>query len=174
MGKQLLFCIETNKKTGTDSVYINETIDKYYVRENTISIKFIPLSGKSNYKKPGTLKEISSKRKQYSRNGETTVIYCIDTDKYDLESEQKILLDEIVRFCDDMGFELVLFCRDVEDVYWGEQVSKSDKVAMAGKFRSSRHIDNVPEEVLKSAKIRRHKSNILDVLDKVLDRKQEN
>jgi len=41
MSKQLLFCVETDRRSKTDWVYIKSVIDKYYVIDNSISIEMI-------------------------------------------------------------------------------------------------------------------------------------
>ena len=168
MSKQILFCVETTSKAETDKVYISETISNFYDLGNNIRIRFICFEGKGNYKKKDVLKRISDQTKQYKAIGPTYVIYCIDTDRYDADPSHMRELDEIKRYCKQQGYDLIWFCRDVEDVFWGEQIHKDEKTKMASKFRSSRQILNIEDKKLRSENYARHKSNILQVLDKYL------
>lgn len=171
MSKQLLFCVETSSKAETDIVYIRETISNYYDLGNNIRIRFICFEGKGNYKKKDILKKIAEQVKRYKAIGTSHVIYCIDTDRYDTDPVQLRELDEIKHYCEQQGYDLIWFCRDVEDVFWGEQIHKDEKTRMAIKFRSSRQIRNVEDQKLRCEDYARHKSNILHVLDKHLYRK---
>lgn len=168
MSKQILFCVETNSKAETDLVYIRETISNYYDVGNNIRIRFIFFDGKGNYKKKDILKKISDQTRQYKAIGSTQVIYCIDTDRYDVDPAHMRELDEIKHYCEHQDYDLIWFCRDVEDVYWGKQIHKDEKTKMAAKFRSSRQILKVEDQKLRSEDYTRHKSNILQVLDKYL------
>ena len=103
--------------------------------------------------------------------GESKVIYCIDTDAYESNYEQKKELDDIKRFCEKNGYDLVWFCHDVEEVFLGKQVENSQKVKEAGAFRSSRGIERVREDKLSVAGIRNKCSNLLRVLGQYLERK---
>ncbi len=170
MGKQILFCVETTRNAKTDSVYIDETIKRFYKITNGIRKRYIYLGGKNNYNKTSIRKDIEKQTKQYKPNGGTTVIYCIDTDKHDSDPEQKRELEKIILFCQDMGYEFVWFCRDVEDVYWGEQIPKDEKTRKAAQFRSGNRINDIPEASLCRKEYVRHYSNILEVLDKHLNR----
>ena len=168
MSKQLLFCVETNSKAETDLVYIRETISNYYDLGNNIRMRFIFFEGKGNYRKKDILKKIADQTKQYKVIGPTHVIYCIDTDRYDADPAHMRELVEIKQYCEQQGYDLIWFCRDVEDVFWGTQIHKDEKTRMAIKFRSSRQILSVEEQKLRSEDYARHKSNILQVLDRYL------
>lgn len=168
MGKQLLFCVETNQQTRTDQIYISETIKHYYRHRNDIKIHYIYLNGKGNYNKPGIVKSIAGYIRQYTPNGPTIVLYCIDTDRYDMDPQQQKELVEIVEYCKAKEYELIWFCRDIEDVYWGEQISNENKKKKAAQFRSGNHIRDITESTLRKHIYARHYSNILDVLDKHL------
>ena len=168
MSKQLLLCVETSSKAETDKVYISETISNYYTLGNNTRIRYICFEGKGNYKKSNIQKKISDQIKQYRAIGSTYVIYCIDTDRYDADPAHVRELDDIKNYCEQQGYDLIWFCRDVEDVFWGKQIHKDEKIKMAIKFRSSGQITNVEEQMLRGDDYTRHKSNILQVLDKYL------
>lgn len=168
MSRQILFCVETSKQAKTDNIYISETLKRYYQIGSDIRIRFIYLNGKSNYNKNDIRMDIEAQTSQYAKNGETHVIYCIDTDRHDIDANQKKDLQDIEEYCAKNGYEFVWFSRDIEDVYWGEQIHKDEKVHKARRFRSSRQIEKVREQNLRASEIKRHKSNVLIVLDEIL------
>lgn len=170
MGLQMIFCIETNKAADTDSVYISELLSFRYLLSNKIKITKIYMGSKTKYKSREVLKEIEKKTRDYSI-GDTKVIYCIDTDDYETNSEHNTQLSDITHFCTERGYDLVWFCHDVEEVFWGTRVSDSEKVDYAGAFRRKRKIEELAMDKLTSTILRKNASNILLILDKFLERK---
>ena len=169
MRRQLLFCVESNKKAHTDTVYINSTINRFYTNDRKVVYRPIFLESKTKYNDKGKVREIKDRIKGFP--GETKVIYFIDVDDYDVSHATKELFDSIEKYCDDNDYELVYFCRDIEDVYWGDSISKDEKVKKAESFNRNKLIDSEKEEKLKVKSKKRHCSNILVVLDKYLERK---
>ena len=169
MSKQILMCVETNKQSDTDSVYISCTISHYYEESRKISRKIVHLGSKTKYRDRKIEKEINMYKQGFP--GETYVIYCIDTDEYAVKPEDKNLLEEIQEYCSQQDYDLILFNKDIEDVFWGEQCPNTEKVKKAKQFRMNNVIESVNESLLSSTKIIRHQSNILNVLDKHLARK---
>lgn len=172
MGIQLLFCVETDDDSKTDWVYIKETLDHYYRLNNEVSLKPVYMSGKGNYKKGSTIREIRKRTNGFRGNGKTVVIYCIDTDDIFADPDRVKEFEEIQNYCGDRKYEFSWFCRDVEEVYWGQQVPASEKVQRSKQFRKVGRIENIPEETLRADKPNRRKSNILGVVDKYLERKK--
>ena len=166
MRKQLLFCVETDREADVDWVYIHETIKYCYGENNEISIKPIYMGGKTNYKTNKVLNEIKDKSKRFK--GETTVFYCIDTDRMDINATQELEFNAIKKYCSSKGYNFIWFSRDVEDVFWGSQVEDSEKKNKAKQFRSQKQIQRIRFTSLRATSVSRHKSNILNVLDKYL------
>lgn len=170
MGLQIILWMETNNNSRTDWVYIKETINKYYISSNEIKITPRFLEGKGNYKAARTIKQIKTLTKEYSKTGETIVIYCIDTDNIQVDQDQKREFYEIKDYCISKGYEFVWFCRDVEEVYWGKRIANSEKVIASSRFRSSNQLKKVDEKSLSSSRILVKRSNLLSILDKYLKR----
>ena len=169
MSKQILMCVETNKQSNTDYVYISCTLSHYYQESIKISRKPIYLGSKTKYSDRKIQTKIAQLKKDF--NGETSVIYFIDTDEDTIKPEDSKLLDNIKAFCIKQEYDLVLFNRDIEDVYWGKQCDDSSKVKLSAQFRMNNMINSVSESVLSSTSISRHQSNILTILDKYWTRK---
>lgn len=171
MAIQLIFCVETNKRADTDSIYISETINHLYIVDNKIKISKVYMNTKTRYRAKDVLKEIAGKIKAFTI-GESKVIYCIDTDEYEKDARHKTELDEISRYCKENCYDLIWFCHDVEDVYLGRKISDSAKVQEASAFRRKRKIAEMDFRRLSSSTERVHTSNILNILDRYLSRKQ--
>ncbi len=50
MAIQLIFCVETNKRADTDSIYLSETINHLYLVNNKTKISKVYLNTKTRYK----------------------------------------------------------------------------------------------------------------------------
>ena len=76
------------------------------------------MNSKSRYNSKDVVREIAKKEKEFVL-GDTHVIYFIDTDQYERNPEHEREWKEISYFCESNGFDLVWFCHDVEEVFWG-------------------------------------------------------
>lgn len=171
MSRQILLCVETNKTARTDYKYIDATIKRFYVNDRKIVYRPIFLETKTKYNAKDKVKEIKDAIKKYP--GETSVIYFIDVDDYDVSSETQILYNNIKSYCESNGYELVFFKKDVEDVYLGHSVAKDEKVKKAEEFTRKKLIETVDEAKLRSEIHKQHTSNILNVLDLFWTKKSE-
>ena len=131
MGLQLIICVETNKKCNSDFIYIRSTINRFYDVDNAnIRITPVYLDGKGKYASGKVKKEVASLKNQYkaaAKNNSSIVIYCFDCDNYDTKTEDLRFLNEAREYCDENGFRFVWFCKDIEDVYLGKQISERRK-----------------------------------------------
>ena len=168
MNKQLILCVETNSNAKTDYVYINETINRFYLYNPKTRREIIYLNGKTNYDKHEN--EIDYSKRHF--RGETTVIMFIDIDNYDSDPEDIKRWKNIESYCKQMNYELVFFTKDVEDVYLGHRIKNNDKVKESIRFRAKKLIDSVDELKLRREQITPHSSNVLLVLDKYLDKRK--
>ncbi|MDE5938339.1 MAG: hypothetical protein K2H37_04600 [Lachnospiraceae bacterium] len=170
MARQLIFCLETNKRANTDYIYIKEAIDFLYQKSRQVKISPIYMGTKTKYRSKDVLKEIGQKKKMFI-HGETKVIYFIDTDAFEKSIEHANAFRDIRQFCEENNYDLVWFCHDVEEVFLGRQISDDLKVQAADTYRDKREIEKISSEKLSSETIQKNKSNLLCVLDKYLIRK---
>jgi DhnA family fructose-bisphosphate aldolase class Ia len=170
MAVQMILCVETNKSADTDYVYIYDTINRWYKIDNKAKLSKINMNTKSRYNSKDVVKKIAQMKKSFVL-GETWVVYFIDTDHYERNAEQARELNEISNYCKDNGYDLVWFCHDVEEVFWGHKISDSEKVQEASAFRRKKKIEEIQIDKLLSNEMRVRTSNILNVLDKYLKRK---
>lgn len=168
MNKRLLFCVETTQQANTDYPYILETIRHYYQLSSRITIRPVHMGSKTRYNSRAVQEDI----KRQSGSAETTVIYCIDTDNCDTSRDTDKQLDQIKTYCNTHGYEFIFFCRDIEDVYCKEQIPDTKKINAIKRFRSTRAIETLQPDHLRRSTFQRHCSNIMNVLDKYLEKEK--
>lgn len=117
------------------------------------------MNNKTRYNSKDVLKEIQRLIKDYA--GDTKVIYCIDTDSFEMNQDHARELKEINEYCNKNGYDMIWFCHEVEEVYLGRRVSDKQKVKEAGDFRRKNMISNISEDLLRCTEIRTRASNIL-------------
>lgn len=173
MRKLVIFVVESKSKDiDSDGVYIRNTLDHFYTfnKHETIT-KFVFMDGKGNYNSPKVIKNIEKHIKSF-KEASYEVIYVCDTDQINRSQEHVKNLKKINDFCKRNKYRLILMNYDVEDVYWGTQVEKKQKIKEAIRFASSKQIEKVVEKNLMNRNCtERHKSNILCVLDEIFERK---
>lgn len=169
MIKRILCCVETTKQADTDYQYIRETIRHFYVEPTNIVIRPIYMESKSRYNSRSVCEQI---KKQTMNSSDTSVIYFVDTDDWDVSADEKRILDKIQEYCQENGYDFVFFCKDVEDVYLGKRVSDTQKISAIKRFKSEHAIENVEVRHLEREQCQVHCSNIMNVLDKYWDRKR--
>lgn len=170
MNLQLVLCVEANRKAKTDNIYIKQTISRFYNIGNNVRLTFINMGGKSNFKAPDVKRQV----KQYCQDykiGATVVLYCIDLDNYETDAEQVSLNKGVTEFAQRNNHEIIWFCRDIEEVYLGRRVDKSEKTKLALEFARKGNIQFVEADKLEHGKESKGTSNILVVLDKYLKRR---
>ncbi len=170
MAIQMIFCLETNKRANTDYIYIKETIDYLYQTNNQIKFSPVYMCTKTKYRSKDVLREIERKTKEFTI-GQSKVFYCVDTDNYEISTEQENALQNVREFCDAKDFEFIWFCHDIEEVFWGKKIPDSQKVQEAGAYRKRKEIKGLPLKRLTESNYRSCTSNIISVLDKYLVRK---
>ena len=170
--RQVILCVETNKQANTDVGYVDAVIKKLYQIGTEIKLQYKYFNGKGGYNAPKQLKEIKNDIAALKGRASSEVIYCIDTDKYDSDAEVQKLNADIENFCHQNGYKFIWFCRDVEEVFLHKTVDDSKKKEAVAKFKAGNDLGQANEQTLSAKFIARKKSNMLLVLDQVLDRKQ--
>ena len=77
----------------------------------------------------------------------------------------------LYKFCNDNKYELIWFCKDIERVYLRKKVVKDENKKEAGKFKANKTIRNIDAKNLVASNYKDGTSNILNILDKYLERK---
>ena len=174
MGQQLIFVVETNKKCNSDWIYIKDTIEHFYQYDRAhTKFSTVYMNGKGNY--PNKSKKIQSLISQYastSENNRSHVLYCFDCDDYDCNPEDIQFLKSAKRYCNDREYDLIWFCKDIEQVYLGSRIANTQKKEKAATFKAKKSITQIQTDLLLYSSYRIGTSNILCVLDNYLMRKK--
>ena len=101
-----------------------------------------------------------------SENNYSKVIYCFDCDKQDSKEDDRKFLEKAKKYCKEHEYEFVWFCKDVEDVYLGKQVDRSEKTKEAVRFKKNNLIKKVDSKNLVAQTYKAKTSNIMKVLDR--------
>ena len=172
MNCQLIFCVEANKSSKSDYIYIKNTVDRFYIYNNAdIKLSPVYMGGRGNYNKNNILTKINSLISQYkagTKTGNSIIIYCFDCDNYDSDPQDALFLENARSFCSERGYELVWFCRDIEQVYTGAKCHDRDKKKVAESFAKSRQIKTINADELRHSVYKDKASNLCSVLDKYL------
>ena len=169
MGLQLILCVETNKKTQSDYIYIKETIEHFYKFDPTqVKISPVYMDGKTHYEeKPKDINKLIKKYGSVSSNNKSVVIYFFDCDNYDTKKEDENFLKKVQKFCKSNGYYFGWFCKDIERVYIGKKVVDKQKGKEAASFKRKKHINNISREKLTKKQFSNNTSNICLLLDKI-------
>ncbi len=170
MSKQLIFCVETNSKALTDSIYINEYVREFYLINNDIKITFVKMASKQKYKSKDVCANIKKSESMFK--GDSFVLMCVDTDNINSNQVQKKEFYDIQKYCEDNGYRMIWFNLDIEDVFYGHRIEKKDKTKEAGKFRNKHLIEKIKEVDFKKRIETQHGSNLALILDELLERKE--
>lgn len=167
MGLQVIFVVESDKKSKSDWIYIKGTIDRFYhYDQSAVKLKTVYMGGKRNYKrKQDDVNKLKKMYRSTSKNNESIVVYCFDCDEYDKDAEDKRFLETVKHFCEENKYLFAWFCKDIERVYLGTKVKDSDKKKLAESFIRKNMIRTVEEARLKRADYAENTSNLLYVID---------
>lgn len=175
MGLQLIICVEANKKSKSDWIYIKETLEHYFLIDN-VNFKLSPifLGSKTRFNDDSILHNIRNLTNQFSSTSaenSTKVIFAVDVDNIDTSSEDNQRWKSINSFCDENKYELVWFYKDIELVYLKQKVSDNEKKKFAEMFKRKGLINSVKKCDLNCLTFKNNTSNIINILSKYLKAK---
>ena len=170
MAVQIVIVVEADERSRSDYIYIRSVLEKWFNlhKLSDVKISAVFMGGKGNYNKNKIVNAINTYIKGFSALGKTHVVYCFDTDKYDSDPYDRKLLDDEYKYCRENGYDFVWFCHDIEEVFLGKSVAKSEKTDKARRYSANNGIDNINKENLKAKTMTKGKSNLLCVLSKYL------
>lgn len=80
-------------------------------------------------------------------------------------------LNNAQQYCSNQEADFAWFCKDIESVYLGRKVDRSQKKSESVTFKAKKMINNVDANKLLVSSYQANTSNIMDILDKYLIRK---
>lgn len=167
ISKQLIIVTETNQKSQSDYMYINRFLEYFFLIDENVRIVPIFLNGKSNYDSRKIERKIEKLKKEFSY-GDSFVVYCYDTDNYEIDARDRDFDQRINKYCDEKGYYLVHFSKDIEEVFLERSINNTSKTKEAIKFLRSRKIGSLDLSKFKSNNKRRYYSNLYLVFSQLL------
>ena len=169
--KLLLFCVESNKQEQIDWLYIESIVKYMFVEDNNIVRRPVFMNSRSRYNSAKVQKEITRYRSTSYES--VSVVYCVDTDKYETDTNQKKELENIVKYCATNDYDLVWFCHDIEEVCVGHSVPDSEKKAYATRFVAKEEYKIIDKNKLMNKAYSKGFSNFVTVVSKYLTMKSD-
>ena len=162
----LLLCVESDKKRPVDWLYIESLVRTLFVDDKTVVRRPIFMNGRSNYNSSKVQREILLCKKRGYES--VNVVYCIDTDYYEVDASQKKELESIEKYCGTNGYDLAWFCHDIEEALLRNAVPDSEKYSRAIRFVKNDEIKKASIDKLSKTKYQKGSSNIVAILSKYL------
>lgn len=175
MSRLILFCVETNKGAKTDEMYIDAILKQFYTKYSLpIKFDYIHMNTKTMYDSKEVKNKINSLGKKFrihNKDAIVSVCYVIDLDMADANVDQKKLNDKIFDYANQNGYKVITFNKTVEDVLLKRRVTKDEKVQIAKEFARKNRISKISSKALLNINNSNQTSNILAVLDTMIDEK---
>ena len=166
--KLILIVVETTNKAQTDPAYISKAIREIYKQDSLITERYGYLSAKTNYKSRSIINEIKSKTSGFE---EYHIVYCLDTDDIFTDPMQLNQNNEIMEYCRKNNYDVIWFCRDIEEVFLHKKINDTEKLKESKKFSSKKGISSATLQSLSSEGKYKQTSNFTKIFDKYFERK---
>ncbi len=173
---QLILVTETSKEANSDYMYIYSFVNHFFELGSDIKITPVYMTGKGNFDSQTVLKKIKTEVRTYQKlfpEGLSKVIYCFDTDEIEKKPDDAIFDKKITEFCKKRDFDLVFFCKEVEQVFLGRRAEQKEKKKLAESFYRKRQIKLIKIDKFKSAIKKPGRSNLYSILSKYLKIKDD-
>ncbi|AGM24229.1 hypothetical protein HUW76_08990 [Fusobacterium animalis] len=151
----------------SDAIYLDRIFKILKEKNSDINLKFtaIPTKGKANFENKKYLDKVKNAKLKFQ--GESQVLYVVDTDDIDTSKEDSELLKRINRYVIDQNWHFVFFNRDIEDVL-NKKANRKKKTNEARSY-SEKKFNEVDKNNLKVKNyFTRGTSNLFSVISKEL------
>lgn len=100
----------------SDAIYLDIIFKKLIEKNSDINLKFtsIPIKGKTNFENKKYIDKVKNIKLKFQ--GESQVLYVVDTDDVDTSKEDLELLEKIAEYVKKQDWHFVFFNRDIEEV----------------------------------------------------------
>lgn len=100
----------------SDAIYLDIIFKKLIEKNSDINLKFtsIPIKGKTNFENKKYIDKVKNIKLKFQ--GESQVLYVVDTDDVDTSKEDLELLEKITEHVKKQDWHFVFFNRDIEEV----------------------------------------------------------
>lgn len=154
----------------SDAIYLDIIFKKLIEKNSDINLKFtsIPIKGKTNFENKKYIDKVKNIKLKFQ--GESQVLYVVDTDDVDTSKEDLELLEKIAEYVKKQDWYFVFFNRDIEEVL-NKKVDRKKKVNEARNY-TKKKFNEVDKNNLKVRDyLIRGTSNLFSVISEELGMK---
>ena len=163
----LFIIVESDKKSKTDSIYINVIIEKFFKKYTSlVKIEYIYASGKGNLISSKIINRIKTKSREFNK---CELLFVYDTDEYSTNQNDIKINNSITEYARKNNYNVAWFCKDIENVLLNKSIDNNKKLEEAKNFiRNKDHI-NININKLQASKIKQGSSNIVNILNIIFE-----
>ena len=154
----------------SDAIYLDIIFKKLIEKNSDINLKFtsIPIKGKTNFENKKYIDKVKNIKLKFQ--GESQVLYVVDTDDVDTSKEDLELLEKIAEYVKKQDWHFVFFNRDIEEVL-NKKADRKKKINEARRY-TGKKFNEVDKNNLKVRDyLIRGTSNLFSVISEELGMK---
>ncbi|ALQ39780.1 hypothetical protein RN87_04385 [Fusobacterium hwasookii ChDC F174] len=154
----------------SDAIYLDIIFKKLIEKNSDINLKFtsIPIKGKTNFENKKYIDKVKNIKLKFQ--GESQILYVVDTDDVDTSKEDLELLEKIAEYVKKQDWHFVFFNRNIEEVL-NKKVDRKKKVNEARSY-TKKKFNEVDKNNLKVKNyLTRGISNLFSVISEKLGMK---
>ena len=151
----------------SDAIYLDMIFKMLKEKNPDINFKFtsIPIKGKTNFRDEKYIDKVEKTKLKFQ--GESQVLYVVDTDDIDTSKEDLEILKRIDKYVNDQDWHFVFFNRDIEEVL-NKKADRKNKTNEARSY-SEKKFNEIDKNNLKVKNyFTRGTSNLFSVISKEL------
>ena len=151
----------------SDAIYLDIIFKRLIEKNSDINLKFtsIPIKGKTNFENKKYIDKVKNIKLKFQ--GESQVLYVVDTDDIDTSKEDLEILKRIGKYVNDQDWHFVFFNRDIEEVL-NKKADRKNKTNEARSY-SEKKFNEIDKNNLKVKNyFTRGTSNLFSVISKEL------
>lgn len=151
----------------SDAIYLDRIFKTLKEKNIDTNLKFTPISikGKTNFENKKYIDKVKNAKLKFQ--GESQVLYVVDTDDIDTSKEDLEILKRIDKYVNDQDWHFVFFNRDIEEVL-NKKADRKNKTNEARSY-SEKKFNEIDKNNLKVKNyFTRGTSNLFSVISEEL------
>ncbi len=154
----------------SDTIYLDIIFKILKEKNSDINFKFtsIPIKGKTNFESKKYVDKVEKTKLKFQ--GESQVLYIVDTDDMDTSKEDLELLEKIAEYVKKQDWHFVFFSRDIEEVL-NKKADRKKKMKEARSYTEKKFTEVDKNNLKVKNYLRRGTSNLFSVISEKLGMK---
>ena len=154
----------------SDAIYLDIIFKKLIEKNSDINLKFtsIPIKGKTNFENKKYIDKVKNIKLKFQ--GESQVLYVVDTDDVDTSKEDLELLEKIAEYVKKQDWHFVFFNRDIEEVL-NKKADRKKKMKEARSYTEKKFYEVDKNNLKVRDYLIRGTSNLFSVISEEIEMK---